>query len=530
MFKKLIASFILSTFFLLTLVVPFAQAQVIQGGTWYHPSWGEFNEKVYDQNNQDEIFGERYTQAQVVWIFHALKNTLIPFRMLQCWSIILVNPHATATCIGSWTADIFNAVTLNSVPEDSNLAQVIDNLTTNNPISGVGYVRNLVTKFHLIPEAQAQGFGFGTLSPVQQIWKAIRNIAYFLLVIAFIVIAFMVMFRMRISPQTVITVQSAIPRAIFTLLLITFSYAIAGFVIDVSYVIVGLLAVAGDSVSTLSSIELFGTLISHRPFMAMLLTPLQYILAIFQTGGAFTAPQFAFMILMVFLQVVLAIIVLVTLLLVWLKMWWVLLKAFVNIMLLTVFGPIIILGGIFPNIGGFGSWLRDLLAQVAIFPGVIAILFLAQFFFWSSIDANATAATNPVDFVFLTLNTSATLNPYGIVPLQTGTFDIKLPGFSFGFGSIEGFMLALGIMFLVPNVANIIQSVISRRPFGYGTAIGEAFGPAGVIGLGGVSYLSASQQAAAASLARAGKTPSTLRQGYDTFWGVVRGTSGGRIK
>jgi len=52
--------------------------------------------------------------------------------------------------------------------------------------------------------------------------------------------AFMIMFRVRISPQTVITVQSALPKIIFTLILITFSYAIAGFLIDLMYVVIGI--------------------------------------------------------------------------------------------------------------------------------------------------------------------------------------------------------------------------------------------------------------------------------------------------
>jgi len=42
----------------------------------------------------------------------------------------------------------------------------------------------------------------------------------------------MIMLRVKISPQAVVTVQSAIPKLITTLILVTFSYAIAGLVID----------------------------------------------------------------------------------------------------------------------------------------------------------------------------------------------------------------------------------------------------------------------------------------------------------
>ena len=42
----------------------------------------------------------------------------------------------------------------------------------------------------------------------------------------------MIILRIKINPQTVITIQSAIPQVFTTLILVTFSYAIAGLVID----------------------------------------------------------------------------------------------------------------------------------------------------------------------------------------------------------------------------------------------------------------------------------------------------------
>jgi len=51
----------------------------------------------------------------------------------------------------------------------------------------------------------------------------------------------MIMFRIKINPQTAITIQLALPKLIITLLLITFSYAIAGFMIDIFYLIWGII-------------------------------------------------------------------------------------------------------------------------------------------------------------------------------------------------------------------------------------------------------------------------------------------------
>ena len=73
----------------------------------------------------------------------------------------------------------------------------------------------------------AQGIGFSALTPTLQVWKAFRNLSYFLFIIIFIVVGFMIMFRAQINPQTVVTVQAALPKIVVTLIMITFSYAIA---------------------------------------------------------------------------------------------------------------------------------------------------------------------------------------------------------------------------------------------------------------------------------------------------------------
>ena len=53
----------------------------------------------------------------------------------------------------------------------------------------------------------------------------------------------MIMFRVKINPQTVVSLQTMIPKLVTTLILITFSFAIAGLVIDMIYVF--LLAIIG---------------------------------------------------------------------------------------------------------------------------------------------------------------------------------------------------------------------------------------------------------------------------------------------
>ena len=81
---------------------------------------------------------------------------------------------------------------------------------------------------------------FGFLQPVQALWSVFRNISYIGFVIVFVIMGFMIMFRAHISPQAVATVQDSIPRIIIALVLVTFSYAIAGLLIDVMFLVLNI--------------------------------------------------------------------------------------------------------------------------------------------------------------------------------------------------------------------------------------------------------------------------------------------------
>ena len=109
------------------------------------------------------------------------------------------------------------------------------------PASGVSYVADIGRKLNIVQPAYAQtGFGFNSLNPILPLWRAFRNVSYLIFVVIIVAIGFGVLFRLNISPQTVITVQSAIPRIVLALILVTFSYAIVGFMIDLIYVIFSL--------------------------------------------------------------------------------------------------------------------------------------------------------------------------------------------------------------------------------------------------------------------------------------------------
>ena len=105
-----------------------------------------------------------------------------------------------------------------------------------NPISsGVAYVNQGLSNSGLIPKVEAwEGIGFSSLSGYMDIWKMFRNLSFLILTLFVIAIGFMLMFRAS-AGQAEIKIESALPRIVIVMVLISFSFAISGFLIDIMY-------------------------------------------------------------------------------------------------------------------------------------------------------------------------------------------------------------------------------------------------------------------------------------------------------
>lgn len=103
------------------------------------------------------------------------------------------------------------------------------------PLHTADYVRYISQNFGIAKHAYAQGIGFTSLSPLVGLWAVFRNIVYLFFVIAFIVVGIAIMLRIKIDPRTVMTIENQIPKIIISLVLVTFSFAISGFLIDLMY-------------------------------------------------------------------------------------------------------------------------------------------------------------------------------------------------------------------------------------------------------------------------------------------------------
>ncbi|MCL5970186.1 MAG: hypothetical protein M1450_01640 [Patescibacteria group bacterium] len=111
----------------------------------------------------------------------------------------------------------------------------------NPPLHTSDYFNYLSQNFGVVKKTYAQGLGFSGLNPLMGLWTAMRNVVYLFFVVVFVGIGLALMLRIKIDARTVMTIENQIPKIIIGLVLVTFSFAIAGFLIDLMYVFIYLI-------------------------------------------------------------------------------------------------------------------------------------------------------------------------------------------------------------------------------------------------------------------------------------------------
>lgn len=118
-----------------------------------------------------------------------------------------------------------------------------------NPVRGGDYVNYLASNFGFEKKAYAQqkncdtglGLGYCGLFPLINIWATFRNMIYLLFVVIFMAIGLGIMLRVKIDPRTVMSIENQIPKIIIAIILATFSFAIAGFMVEIMYAVIFLI-------------------------------------------------------------------------------------------------------------------------------------------------------------------------------------------------------------------------------------------------------------------------------------------------
>lgn len=431
------------------------------------------------------------------------------------------------------------------------------------PASGTYWVRNTLQKAGFIPQSMAaEGIGFASIKPLMNLWVIFRDVAYLLIVLILVSIGFMIMFRMKMNPQTVISVENALPKIVVALLLITFSFAIAGFLIDFMYLLVLLvinLLSSGDKYYSTVKVQneflsggpgvLWDYILPYKtpvsfnvgPISAQLdnvpfareiylgdalasLIPLQVnflirgisvlilpILATIQLShvstnagltkwldnfvlvgnGAGTLPQLLIglpLTLLIYIAVLgviangfgffLGIIVTLTVTAMFFNIFFILLRSYIQIIVMIVFSPIILLFEALPGKSTFSYWLKGLFGELMTFPLVITMLLVGK----------------------VMISTLSYPGDYWKAPFLGG---LNTEGFGVIFGA--------GIIFITPDILKFVKEALGIKPLPFSIGLGTFVGGAGTVAGGGMGIL---QQFSSLSLGV---------QGIKTLTGMVTG-------
>ena len=358
--------------------------------------------------------------------------------------------------------------------------------------SAIGYTYNIPVHTSTYFSMMAANFGIAkssyatsqdgqqSLLYIQNAWVVFRNFAYILFVLVFLVIGVAIMLRVRVDPRTVMTIQNQIPKLIIGIILVTFSFAIAGLLIDFMWLLIYFM------INTLAAADpgiLAGPITNSLSASAPNFANSQYIApagglpgVVFNVGqsigglvaGLFnqgaqpggsvldilTNPLGAVMsfIFGVIAGALAIFIVAIAILYALLRLWFSLIKAYIMVLVDVIFAPFWIVAGLLPGVGqsaGIGAWLRDLIANLAVFPAIVTMLLIGKLLVDSVTNGNYSSATS---------------------------FTPPLIG-----GQISGDGLAalimLGILLASPSVAETIKKALKASGPGLG-------GVSGAIGVG----------------------------------------------
>ena len=427
----------------------------------------------------------------------------------------------------------------------------------NPPASGIEYLAQVKDNF-LGKPAYAQGVGFNGLQFLLPLWRGFRNAVYVLSSIIFIVIGLMIMLRIKISPQAVVTVQSAIPQLITTLILVTFSYAIAGLVIDLcnffqALIVALLFSIKGvpltdnlfpgwwgsgfplvsDIINGISSIFMGNNfdfvslsnpnlsnmqMLTYRAVPGWLSLTMvggllgSIILGFFLGGvGNIAGSGLGYIFDMIgrgaggigggLIGALLVPIVLCIIVAIWLiKLYFGLLKSYVTLIFTIIFAPLQIGMGAFPNSKtGFSSWLINVVANMAVFPVVGIFLVVLNIV----IDAVSVSNVGSTGGVFIKPVWAPSL-------LSAGGISPSILGAAVG---IAGLALLSKLPDMVPEFIFMI------KPSPWGKAIGQNMDNA-------VSSIQKSAPYQAGQTYIKGKAVGLTGQTLSSAGGIVRGPIG----
>lgn len=382
------------------------------------------------------------------------------------------------------------------------LATLITGMYAHPPVSSVEYFADLGRHLGIVKPAYAQGIGFQGLKPILPLWKIFRDIAYLFFVVVFIIVGFAIMFRVKINPQTVISIENALPGIVLALILVTFSYAIAGLLVDLIYVsidlIFSLMYIAPNSPAIDISQNIFSLgskIFTNWTTVATNVgSQMQTLTRDLLSGLGGTVLGFG-------VGVVATAVVALAILYSLFKIFFTLLMSYVSIIVGVIFSPIMLMLQALPGQNGFSNWLKTMLTNIIPFPVTAVIFSIAS---------------------IMVKGASSTPGEIWVAPfLGGGSSDAYIPT-----------LIGVGMILLTPSIIDSVKKSIGAP--GIAGMAGGIGGPLGT-SVGALSYpVKLGAQARATRVQERGPVlrarggPNIAQRAEETFWNVMR--TGGKVK
>jgi len=362
-------------------------------------------------------------------------------------------------------ADGFVIMALGAKDEDGNIISqgatgqlfALSNVMYQQPAaSSKQYLAYLSQRLNLTPPAYAQSGGIKFLNPTIKLWEASRNVVYIFFVIIFVAIGFMIMFRAKLNPQTVIGIQQALPKIIISLILVTFSFAICGLIVDLAYLGNNIIynifyeKFVVDGAYTWSADATPFELIAASGIGKNLTTALESIARVLSGGG----PAALF-------NVIIAMTVVSTAF----KIFFNLLTKYIAIFIIALLSPFAILLSSLPkNDGATLNIFKQLISAVLVFPATYFMVNLAYYFAKYAEETSA-------DF--------QNLDPFKLKDFVdvAGKEEIAI-------ATIAG-LISLGVLMAAAQIPQVIENSLNLKPTlgaGTGQEIGGALRKIPLIG------------------------------------------------
>ncbi|MBI4099634.1 hypothetical protein HY440_01360 [Candidatus Microgenomates bacterium] len=429
----------------------------LRNPTWYVPTPASFGEELYGAGAAagGSAGGAAGTSQQ---------STINDTRWInrQAFNIALSTACGLVPCAGS---QVLGASTGQKSAAEF-FAGSIDFMMQNRPASSVDYIAYMGKQLHVpgtpqVAYAATGGVGFDQLSPILPIWTAVRNLAYLVFAIIFVVVGLMIMFRVKIDPKTAANIQNALPKIIVALIVVTFSYAIAGFLIDLMYVMLALivtLAGAIDAKGVTGATDIGKDILSHSIFTAIWnpnstgdvsgwasRAVSEIVTKLLGGTGSLSAQDIvgtsASKLIGATFGSLAFVIVAVALVIAIFRTWLALLGAYANIILGIIFAPLWLMMDAIPGQNQLTNWLKNLLSNLISFPVVFVMLLVGEMIVKMGSAQSASGTTN------------------GFVPPLLGSGDF----------SAMMALVGLGIILTIPATLKIVQELLKAPAFKYGT-------------------------------------------------------------